>query len=105
MNPSGSFTNSCFIPYGAIFGAIAQARGISPDEVRVSIDTQTPVDFELPIGQVTEQVEVTGDGDPAEERVGHARARLPLEPGAEITLEANPGTVEAWLQEHACASL
>src|SRR5262249_4803635 len=24
-----------------------------------------------------------------------ARARLPLEPGAEITLEANPGTVEA----------
>jgi hypothetical protein len=29
-------------------------------EVRVSIDTQTPVDFELPIGQVSEQVEVTG---------------------------------------------
>ena len=28
--------------------------------MRVSIDTQTPVDFELPIGSVSEQIEVTG---------------------------------------------
>jgi oxygen-independent coproporphyrinogen-3 oxidase len=30
-----------------------------------------------------------------DELLGAVRARLPLEPGAEITLEANPGTVEA----------
>ncbi|MEO5897328.1 MAG: carboxypeptidase-like regulatory domain-containing protein, partial [Vicinamibacterales bacterium] len=29
-------------------------------EVRVSIDTQTPIDFNLPVGEISEQVEVTG---------------------------------------------
>ncbi len=29
-------------------------------QVRVSVDTQTPIDFDLQVGQLTEQVEVTG---------------------------------------------
>jgi oxygen-independent coproporphyrinogen-3 oxidase len=75
--------------------AIPEARYL--DALRADLDAALPLVWGRRIGSV-----FFGGGTPSlmsaegvDRLLSDLRARLPLEPGCEITLEANPGTVEA----------
>ncbi|HJR61602.1 MAG TPA: TonB-dependent receptor [Vicinamibacterales bacterium] len=60
-NESGLYVKDRLLP--GLYEVKAEISGFKTAvlrEVRVSVDSQTPVDFELQLGQLTEQVEVTG---------------------------------------------
>ncbi|CAN5789523.1 hypothetical protein BH24ACI5_BH24ACI5_14910 [soil metagenome] len=60
-NASGLYVKDRLLP--GLYEVKAEIAGFKTAvlrEVRVSVDSQTPVDFGLELGQVTEQVEVTG---------------------------------------------
>lgn len=60
-NESGFYVKDRLLP--GLYEVKAELAGFKTAvlrEVRVSVDTQTPIDFELQLGQLTEQIEVTG---------------------------------------------
>ena len=60
-NESGFYVKDRLLPGTyEVKAEIAGFKTAAVREVRVSVDTQTPIDFQLELGAVTEQVEVTG---------------------------------------------
>jgi len=83
-----------FNSHEAAAGALPEARYL--DALRADLDASLPLVWGRPVGTV-----FIGGGTPSlfspegiDRLIGDLRARLPLAPGCEITLEANPGTFE-----------
>ena len=60
-NESGFYVKDRLLP--GVYEVKAELTGFKTavlPEVRVSVDTQTPINFDLQVGEVTERIEVTG---------------------------------------------
>jgi oxygen-independent coproporphyrinogen-3 oxidase len=76
-------------------GAVPQQRYL--DALRADLDAALPLVWGRSVGSVFVGGGTPSLFDPAsiDRLLADVRARLPLEPGCEVTLEANPGTFEA----------